>query len=323
MDKIQDIYIHMWGVVIMPRTARQRLDGAIYHVMSRSISEVQLFKTNEDKEKYLFLIKEYQYIYNFKIYAYCLMNNHVHLIMDCNGANISKIMHCINFKYARYFNTVHNRHGHLFQDRFKSKIVRDNRYLLALSAYIHNNPSDIPGYESSPEKYPYSSLAIYLGLRKDKLSVIDGNLILSLFGKGKKNSKLRYMRFVKKIEMSMIEEIAEEELEFIDEKTRYISERKILIRDFNVEDLLMFVTEKFSIERSLIHLKYNKKVMSARAVLALLLRNLCNLNCSDICRVLGNITSASVSNLCSLGVKIIYEDYRYKDIIDDFIVNYN
>lgn len=127
----------------MPRIARIKSGTAIYHIMARSISEVKLFRSSDDKKKYMKLIKEYQKLYNFKIYAYCLMDNHLHLIIDANGADISKIMHCINFKYARYFNTVHKRHGHLFQDRFKSKIVLDNEYLIKLSAYIHNNPLDI------------------------------------------------------------------------------------------------------------------------------------------------------------------------------------
>ncbi|MDF2675637.1 MAG: transposase IS200-family protein [Clostridiales bacterium] len=167
----------------MPRMARQKIEGAIYHIMARSISEVELFKTDEDKKKYMFLIKEYQKVYKFKVYAYSLMNNHIHLIVDSNGADISKIMHCINFKYARYFNTLHKRHGHLFQDRFKSKIVGDDRYLIALSAYIHNNPSDIRGYENNPEDYYYSSLGVYLGLRKDESDIIDEEFILNLFGK--------------------------------------------------------------------------------------------------------------------------------------------
>ncbi|WDC83583.1 transposase [Caloramator sp. mosi_1] len=58
------------------------------------------------------------------------MDNHAHFIIDANGADISKIMHFINYKYAMWFNKRYSRHGHLFQDRFKSKIVKDERYLL-------------------------------------------------------------------------------------------------------------------------------------------------------------------------------------------------
>ncbi|EYE87421.1 hypothetical protein Q428_13335, partial [Fervidicella metallireducens AeB] len=108
----------------MPRLARQKKEDAIFHVMARSISEVDLFKDDEDKLNYLALVKKYQKTYEFRVYGYCLMDNHLHLIIDANGADISRIMHSINFSYAQYFNHRHKRHGHLFQDRFKSKMVK-------------------------------------------------------------------------------------------------------------------------------------------------------------------------------------------------------
>ncbi len=89
------------------------------------------------------LVKKYKDLYNFKIYGYCLMDNHSHLMIDANGADISKVMHGINFSYAMYFNRKYERDGHLFKDRFKSKIVNNDKYLKALSLYIHNNPTGI------------------------------------------------------------------------------------------------------------------------------------------------------------------------------------
>ena len=118
--------------------------------MCRSISEINLFKDDSDKRKYMALIKKYQRLFKFKVYGYCLMNNHVHLIIDANGSDISKVMHGINFSYAQYFNKRHKRHGHLFQDRFKSKIINNKRYLFAVSAYVHNNPTNIPEYNNCP-----------------------------------------------------------------------------------------------------------------------------------------------------------------------------
>jgi REP element-mobilizing transposase RayT len=304
----------------MPRIARVKLDGAIYHVMSRSISEVDLFKTDEDKKKYMTLINEYQKLYNFKVYAYCLMSNHVHLIVDSNGADVSKIMHCINFKYARYFNTLHKRHGHLFQDRFKSKIVQDNRYLIALSAYIHNNPLDIRGYEDCPEKYYYSSLAVYMGLRRDEFSILDKEFILNMFGEDKNKSRKRYMGLVLRTRTVPIDDIVKEEAEFKEEKTEYRSDRKILIRNFSIERVIQYVVDKFKIDKELLYLKHKKEIIQVRAILVLLLRNLCNASCREVCAVLGNITSSRVSKLSSIGVELISNDERYKDVINEFIV---
>ena len=84
----------------MPRIARiKKLEG-IYHIMVRSISDVSLFKDSKDKDIYLLLIKKYQKIYLFKVYAYCLMQTHGHIAIDCCGADISKIMKSINQCYA-------------------------------------------------------------------------------------------------------------------------------------------------------------------------------------------------------------------------------
>jgi putative transposase len=318
MDRIW-IKLFISGVYFMPRTARKKFDEAIYHVMARSISEVELFKTDEDKNKYMLLIKEYQSVYNFKIYSYCLMNNHVHLIVDCNGADISRIMHCINFKYARYFNSMHKRHGHLFQDRFKSKIVTDNRYLIALSAYIHNNPSDLRGYENNPENYFYSSLGIYLGLRNDAYNIVDKEFILSLFGKNKNKSKERYMNLVTRTKSVLVYKVVDHEAEFEEEESEYRSERKILIRDFSMEAVVEYIANKFKIEKSLLHLKHQKELIPVRGILVLLLRNLCNASCRDICSLLGNITSSGVSKLSSVGVELVSNDDRYRNIISDFI----
>ena len=88
----------------MPRKPRVKTDDSIFHIMCKSISEVTLFRDNEDKNKYLFLIKKYKTLYNFKIYGYCLMDTHSHLMIDANGSDISKVMHGINFSYAMYFN---------------------------------------------------------------------------------------------------------------------------------------------------------------------------------------------------------------------------
>lgn len=304
----------------MPRSARKKSEDAIYHVMARSISEVDLFKSEEDKKQYMKILKEYQIVYNFRVYAYCLMDNHVHLIIDPNGADISKIMHSINFKYANYFNNMHKRHGHLFQDRFKSKIVENNKYLISLSAYIHNNPLDIPEYKNNPETYIYSSLAVYLGIKKDEFNIVDDRFILNLFNGNKKRLRKWYTEFVKKVRTMDIQHITEEEIEFQDERTEYRSERKILARNSNVEDVVRFIEDKFKLEKDLMHIKYRKDMIEAKALLIVLLRNLCGIGCKEVCGVLGNITSSRVSKLCGIGVSLIRNNEAYKNIINDFIV---
>lgn len=302
----------------MPRCARIKSIDSIFHIMVRSIDEVPFFKEDEDKKTYLALIRKYQDQYSFKVYGYCLMSNHGHLIIDANGADISKIMHGINFTYAQIFNRRHHRRGCLFQDRFKSKIINDERYIIALSAYIHNNPTDIKGYEKNPEKYEYSSLTVYLGLRKDPYDIVDEDFIMQLFGKTKSRARKNYGKL---IALSKDEKILEE-VEFKDEKTLYKSCRKILVRNFIIDDIIQYVSKKTNIDKINILMKNSRNTLEARALTVLLMRNLCNCKCSDMCKALGNITQGRVSKLCSIGLKIMNENQKYKNIIIGFIEAY-
>jgi REP element-mobilizing transposase RayT len=299
----------------LPRCERKKAEDAIYHVIVKSITEVPLFKEHDDKMQYLSQMRYYQKIYGFKVYAYCLMTNHGHFIIDSNGADISKIMHGLNFKYAITFNRIHKRNGHLFQDRFKSKIVSSDSYLITLSAYIHNNPLSIRGYENCPEKYKYSSLKVYLGIEKDDTGLLDEAFIMQIFNNDVKKARENYVKFVYICDGERIKK----ELEFEDEKTEYRSEKKIIVRNFEPEQISKFLAKETGINEMMLYVKNNKNAKIIRALATLLMRSLCNYRCSDICKVLGNITQSRVSSLCSIGVEIISTEEKYKNIINKFI----
>jgi putative transposase len=303
----------------MPRCARVKSYDSIYHIMIRSIDEVPLFIENTDKDTYLSLIKEYQIQYGFKLYAYCLMDNHGHLIIDANGADISKIMHGINFTYARKYNKFHKRRGHLFQDRFKSKIIKNEKYIITLSAYIHNNPKDIFGYERNLEKYKYSSLSVYLGIKKDTFGILDEAFIMQLFGSKRAGARKNYQRLVSRCTDIKISE----DLEFKGEKTLYKSERKLIVRDVKDQDIINYVAQKTHTDSIMLHMKNSRNTIEAKALSVLLMRNLCNYKCRDICKVLGNITQSRVSKLCSIGLSIIGDKPLYRNIISSFIQEYS
>lgn len=301
--------------VFMPRTARKKAQKLPYHVYGRSISEVALYKNDKDKLKFISIIKKYQILYKFRIYGYCLMDTHYHLIIDANGADISEIMHSINFVYALYFNKRHKRHGHLFQDRFKSKIVENNEYLLALSAYVHNNATDIPGYENRPEEYAFSSLGVYLGLKHDPYEMVEDDLIMGLFNKVPKFARKNYLSFVYKCDDKKFKE----EVEFQNEKTEYRSERKILVRDYKEEDIVEFISSKMDVPKAKLYAKHCREIVNAKALLVVLMRSLCNYKCNTICKILGNITQSRVSSLSSFGINLIDTDERFRNIFEEFI----
>lgn len=302
----------------MPRKARVKTDEAIFHIMCKSISEVALFKDAEDKKKYLYLVKKYKELYKIKIYGYCLMDTHSHLVVDANGADISKVMHGINFSYAMYFNHKYKREGHLFKDRFKSKIVKNERYLKTLSLYVHNNPTDVAGYKTCPEKYGFSSLGIFLGKRRDSFKLVDYGFVMNLFGNSLKSARENYYNLIFRCNKEKLKE----EIEFKDEKTEYNSERKLLVREFRSEDVLEFIETRMNIPKVKLCMKYSRDLVKAKALVVVLLRSLCNFKANEICNILGNITQARVSKLSTIGIELIGIGEKYTNIIEDFIKCY-
>ncbi|RXI45709.1 transposase [Clostridium tetani] len=306
-------------VFLLPRSARVKTDNSIFHIMVRSISEVNLFQTDFDKIQYLNFVKFYKEIFNFKVYAYCLMSNHGHFIIDANGADISKIMHGLNLKYSLNFNKRYKRRGHLFQDRFKSKIIDSQKYLITASAYIHNNPVDIQKYSKHPEKYRFSSLAVYLGLKKDPFKILDENYIMQFLGNNLEAARKNYIRLIC---MSNDEESIKS-FKFQNEKTIYTSERKSIIRDCTPEDVIDFISKQTKTDKVKLYIKNNRSILKSRALAVLLMRGFCDFTCADICKSIGNITQSTVSNMCKLAINAIDEDKNFRRIINNFVEIYS
>ncbi|QCX33030.1 transposase [Caloramator sp. E03] len=298
----------------MPRMARQKSYDSIYHVMVKSISEVLLYKDDKDKIKYLDYMKKAQEQFEFRVYSYCLMDNHAHFIIDANGADISKIMHFVNYKYAMYFNKRYERSGHLFQDRFKSLIVKDDRYLFALTAYVHFNATDLKGYDKNPQDYRFSSLGIFLGQKTDEFELIDDKFILSMFSLKEATARAIYKDFVFKVK-SIVDAQREE---FKKEGTEYRSMRTILVRDLSPDKIIELISQKFNVDKLMLRIKRAKEAKEAKAILCFVLRKFCDLRCADICRILGNMGQSNVSKLCSLGRELVKEE-KYKNIVDDIL----
>lgn len=124
----------------MPRQARRKSESGIYHIMLRGINQQQIFEDVEDYEKFLHILKEYKAISGYKLYAYCLMGNHIHILLrECDEA-IDQVIKRIAGRFAYWYNIKYQRTGHLFQDRFKSEPVEDDQYFITVVRYIHQNP---------------------------------------------------------------------------------------------------------------------------------------------------------------------------------------
>lgn len=145
----------------MPRQARKKSESGIYHVMLRGIDRQMIFEDTEDHIHFLKIVKECREQCGFQLYAYCLMGNHVHLLIQVQEDNLETIFKKIGGRYVYYYNVKYQRVGHLFQDRFKSEPINDDAYFLTVLRYIHQNPVKAK-LCAKVEVYPYSSFAEYL-----------------------------------------------------------------------------------------------------------------------------------------------------------------
>jgi len=177
--------------------------GAIYHVTVRSNGKDPLFKTDGDRKYLLMRISEAAARCQMRVYLFCLMSNHFHLVVETPRGNLSGFMHGILTGYGVYFNWVHNRHGHVTQGRYGARLVSGDEYLLKLSRYVHLNPVKVATLADMPKAeklaylcaYKWSSYSAYIG-KGPRNKFVDYGPMLSLMGGGKKTQPGKYRDFV-------------------------------------------------------------------------------------------------------------------------------
>ena len=177
----------------MARKPRVHFPGAFYHVISRGNQRQDIFLDDKDLKAFLSYLSEYKIRYPFHLYAYSLMQNHFHLLMEVEKTPLGKVMQSLLFRYTRYFNKRYGKVGHLFQGRYKAIVCDKDAYLLELIRYIHLNPIRAK-VVTDPEKYLWTSHLSYLWKVKD--SLIEEDFVLGQFGKRKSLARRRYRRFV-------------------------------------------------------------------------------------------------------------------------------
>jgi putative transposase len=174
----------------MARKLRVEYEGAIYHITCRLVGswkegDRELFRDDRDRWRFLDSLAERVEMYGIRLYQYVLMANHTHLVIETPKANCSDFMQSLLTSYTLYFNLRHDRHGHLFDGRFKGKLVQGDEYLLALSRYVHLNPVRVSKLRSVNERrkvlnsHYWSSYLQYIGRRK-KLDFVTFDPTLSL-----------------------------------------------------------------------------------------------------------------------------------------------
>ncbi|MCL2144865.1 MAG: transposase, partial [Endomicrobia bacterium] len=146
----------------MPRTARKNFDGKYFHIMVQGIAKENIFSDDNTKGYYLSCMQNAAEKNPVAILGFCVMSNHAHLLLSAENISIAaKYMKLVNVEYARYYNTINQRVGYVFRDRFKSEVIQDKKYLLNCLVYIHNNPVEAKIVDRAQD-YNYSSYTNYL-----------------------------------------------------------------------------------------------------------------------------------------------------------------
>lgn len=228
----------------------------IYHIIARAVNKQILFYDDKDKERYLKFINEAKKIFNFDVCGYCLMTNHVHLVLHDKNQDISNIMKKINEKYALSFNKRYDREGVLFDGRFKSQPIESHKYLIDCMRYVHQNPV-FANMVSSIYDYKFSSIHTYKNRKKNYLNLINDEFVLGEMSSQeflKWNENIKDGRITKK--------------KFIDFKNKITDEKVIdyILKKFKIDDVTKLshieIEKAKEIAQHLYLLDVNKKQIS-------------------------------------------------------------
>ncbi|NMD42744.1 MAG: transposase [Firmicutes bacterium] len=262
----------------MPRKNRIISSSKIYHIVSRGNEKKPIFLDTGDYNHFINILGKKQGDKLFAIYAYCLMPNHYHLLLNEGENRISSIMSAINTTYAIYFNKKYNRVGHLFQGRFKSEAIEDESYFLTATRYIHNNPVSANLVDDIAQ-YPWSSYRSYLQDGPDKL--VDRRFLLNILSPLQKDAISEFVYFSKQVDEPIFDQHLgeyEKDLTSLATKAKIFINRYLQERNLSSEQLKQ--KSNVTIRNELIGLLVNRSGLTVRQVGELL-----NLSKSTVSRV--------------------------------------
>ena len=228
----------------MPRFPRNHIKTKFFHVITQGINKQYIFNIETDIKYYIKIMYELQKEYNLKINAYCIMNNHAHILIETKYVEeLSKYMQRLNMRYAMYYNKKYSRVGYVFRNRYKSEGIYNEKHLYSCIHYIYNNPVKA-GICKKPEDYPYSN---YKEIKYDK---IDEYVFMDV----EEDSEMLCKKIVKDF-------LCENNIELDELKKDEIKLKKlvnILKNKFNIS--LRKISKEIKINREKLGNLYNKKI---------------------------------------------------------------
>lgn len=223
----------------MSRNLRLFSTSKIYHIIFKGIDNQNIFYDDHDRNFFLEQISITKKKFNYLVYAYCLMENHVHMVMRCEDAFLSKSIQSLMIRYVQYFNKKYMRIGPLVQNRFRSKNIETQAYFLSVCRYVHRNPENAG--IAKTQNYEWSSYKEYLLGSK----IVDKHVLLSYFN----NDLNEFIKFTtKSLDITDLEDFAEYELigRLSDEQLSNIIMKKFDIKD--ISQIAFFFKNKSSEE---------------------------------------------------------------------------
>jgi len=312
----------------MARPLRVEYPGAFYHVINRGNAGENLFKGIRDREKFLEYLETAIERFSLKIYTYCLMTNHFHVLLETRLPNLSQAIQWVNVSYAGYFNRKYQRNGHLFQGRFKSILVDADEYLKQLSRYIHLNPVRANLVEH-PDEYKWSSYSTITGKTKEP-AWLESAWLLSQFGTKRKLAITNYKKFVEEANTKNLKNPAKNlsggfilgspdfviwiKETFLSTRSdeNEIPQLRELKPRINIDQIVEAVCREYNCEIETI-LQKGRKRNVARDVAIYLVRVLSGVKGKNIGEYFGNISGAAVTRRYNCLVKKIENNKRFRN----------
>lgn len=228
----------------MPRLARNSLKGkTLFHIMVQGINKEKIFLTEREKLEYIKLLNKYIEENNIEIIAYCVMSNHVHILINTKNIDeITKYMHKVNTSYGIYYNKNRKRVGYVYRDRFKAQVINNENHLYNCILYIHNNPVKA-NICTSASQYKFSSYQKFLNKSNQ-------DLMIEIFGS--KNEYIKANEIENLVDMDFIEDESDNNTNiintikdyFIRNKTDYIG---IKVKNNLLEEITLELKNKYNL----------------------------------------------------------------------------
>ncbi len=231
--------------ISVPRIARNSLPGTFFHIMVQGINKEYIFQQKVCKERYKKIVKDNMKIFKIKIIAYCIMNNHAHLLIHSDKMeNVIKFMHNVNISYGIFYNKINNRVGYVFRDRYKTQEILHENHLKNCIVYIHKNPIKARMIQNE-EEYEYSSYNEYI----KNSEIVDIKFVKDILGIDKQDDFIKYILLTHRkesiednfIDIDTRKNLTDTEYNIFMEKYKndgytYRDIAKILIKDYNISE---------------------------------------------------------------------------------------